>query len=136
MATFKIPKGKTYEFGITVLQKDSYLPKDLANMDTVNSSFILTKLDTLANVTGAITMTRVADLKAPGHELDPDTYLNGKLLVTIPAVVTETLAYDRGSKIDDYYLKPTYQGLITVVFTDDTDIVSVVNDIAVVPLGA
>lgn len=136
MATFKIPKGKTYEFGITVLEKDSYLPKDLANMDLVNSSFVLTKLDTLTNVAGAITMVRVPDPKTPGHESDPDTYVNGKLLVTIPSAVTATLEYERGSKIDDYYLKPTYQGLITVAFTDDTDIVSVVNDIAVVPLGA
>jgi len=134
MASFKIPHGKTYTFSVTVLEHDSYLPKDLASMDTVNSSFSLVKLDTLVPVVGAITITRVADDKL--NVLDPDTYLNGRLSVSIPSVVSATLTYERGDKVDGYYSKPTYEGIITVKFTDTTsDIVAVVPDICVIPTG-
>ena len=131
---FKIPKGKTYTFSITVLERDSYLPKDLADMDTANSSFQLVNRDTLVPVAGTITMTRIADDKLlPG---DPDTYANGRVSVSIPNTVTSTLEYERGPKIDGYYVKPTYQGVVTVKFTDTTsDIVAVLQDICVIPVG-
>lgn len=131
---FKIPKGKTYTFSITVLEKNSYLPKDLADMDTANSSFQLVNRDTLVPVPGTITMTRVADEKLLPE--DPDTYVNGRVSVSIPNTVTSTLEYERGPKIDGYYVKPTYQGVVTVKFTDATsDIVAVLQDICVIPVG-
>ena len=131
---FKIPKGKTYTFSITVLERDSYLPKDLADMDTANSSFQLVNRDTLVPVAGTITMTRIADDKLLPE--DPDTYLNGKVSVSIPDTVTSTLEYERGPKIDGYYVKPTYQGVVTVKFTDTTsDMVAVLQDICVIPVG-
>lgn len=132
--SFKIPKGKTYTFSITVLERDSYLPKDLALMDVANSSFSLVHRDTLVPVTGTITITRVADNKL--NPLDPDTYLNGKVSVTIPNTITTTLLYERGDKVDGYYVKPTYEGVVTIKFTDTTsDIVAVLQDICVIPIG-
>jgi hypothetical protein len=134
MATLKIPKGKTYTFSITVLEKNSYLPKDLANMDMTNSSFSLVKLDTLAPVVGTITLTRIPDTKI--LITDPDTYLNGKVSVSIPDTVTGDLVFERGDKVDGYYGKPTYEGVISIVFTNSTSsIVTVLTDIVVVPLG-
>jgi hypothetical protein len=57
-----IPKGIDYGFTITVVEKDSFLPQDLENMDLVNSSFKLCTLDTLCDVTtGTATLTRQAD---------------------------------------------------------------------------
>lgn len=57
-----IPKGIDYGFTITVVEKDSFLPQDLENMDLVNSSFKLCTLDTLCDVTvGTATLTRLAD---------------------------------------------------------------------------
>lgn len=134
MASFKIPRGKTYTFTITVLERNSFLPKDLATMDVANSSFALVKLLDLSSVAGTITLTRIADTKV--NVLDQDTYLQGLVSVTIPDTVTGTLAYERGDKVDGYYVKPMYQGVITVKFTDSTsDIVAVVPDICVVPTG-
>lgn len=135
MASFKIPRGKTYTFTITVLERNSFLPKDLASMDTVNTSFSLIKSSDLSSVAGAISVLRVADSKLnPG---DPDTYLQGLLSVTIPSAVTATLAYERGAKVDGYYIKPMYEGVVTVKFTDPaSDIVAVVPNICVVPTGA
>ena len=134
MASFKIPRGKTYTFSITVLERNSFLPKDLATMDVANSSFSLVKLDTLAVVAGAISLVRVADDKL--NVLDQDTYLQGLVAVTIPDTVTSTLVYERGDKVDGYYIKPTYQGVVTVKFTDGTsNIVAVVSNICVIPTG-
>lgn len=131
---FKIPKGKTYTFSITVLEKNSYLPKNLAGMDTSNSSFQLINRDKLVPVPGAISIVRVPDDKLkPG---DPNAYANGRVSVTIPGSVTRLLEYERGPKIDGYYVKPTYQGVLTIKFTDATsDIVAVLQDICVIPVG-
>lgn len=132
--SFKIPKGKDYTFSITVLEKNSYLPKDLELMDEAESSFTLVKLDTLAPVVGSITIVRVTDDKL--NVGDPDTYLNGRVSVTIPSAVTGALTYERGSKIDGYYLKPTYEGVVSIAFTDATsDIVAVLPNVTVIPVG-
>ena len=134
MSSFMIPRGKTYTFTITVLERNSFLPKDLADMDTVNTSFSLIKSSDLSAVAGVITVARVTDSKV--NQLDPDTYLQGLLSVTIPDTVTATLAYERGTKVDGYYIKPMYEGIVTVKFTDTTsDIVAVVPSICVVPTG-
>lgn len=134
MMSFKIPRGKTYTFSITVLEKNSYLPKDLTTMDEANSSFNLIRLVDLVPVVGTISMTRVADDKL--NVSDPDTYLNGKVSVTIPYEITSVLDYERGDKVDGYYSKPTYEGVVSISFTDDTSvIVAVIPSICVIPIG-
>lgn len=135
MASFKIPRGKTYTFSITVLEKNSYLPKDISSLNLGSSSFSLVKLDDLSLVTGDITITKIADDKlAPS---DPTTYNNGRLSITIPSVITSTLAYERGPKVDGYYVLPTYEGVVTLKFDNgSSDITAVVPDICVIPTGA
>ena len=57
-----IPKNSDYNFTITVIEKDSFLPQDLTNMDINNSSFKLVKLDTLCDVTtGTTTISKSVD---------------------------------------------------------------------------
>ena len=50
----------------------------------------------------------------------PLTYLNGMIGVTKPSTVTTLMVSERGDGVDGYYLKPTYQMIIELVFTDDT----------------
>lgn len=134
MANFKIPKGKAYSFNLTVLERNSYLPKDLANMDDMASSVRIVKLDDLSVVAGAISIEKQADSKL--SQSDPDTYVNGKVKVSVPSEVTSTLSYERGDKVDEYYLKPMYQIVVSIVFTDGTpEIVSVIKDVQVMPIG-
>lgn len=131
---FKIPKGKDYTFTITVLAKDSFLPQDLINLDLTKTSFTLVALDTLIQTSGNCTIIRIADNKV--NPTDPDTYLNGKLSITIPSTITSTLSYLRGSKVDGYYPIPTYEGIITVTFTDSTsNIIAVIPNICIIPIG-
>lgn len=135
MANLRIPQGKDYKFFVTVLEKDSYLPKDLTNMDTVNSYFELVALSSLIRVFGSSTIARIPDKKINVN--DPDTFLNGRLSVMIPSTISSNLDYERGEKVDGYYLKPTYQGLLSVQFTDGTaEIISIIPDVYIVPTGA
>jgi hypothetical protein len=132
---FNIPKGKDYTFSVTVLAQDSFLPQDLANLDLVNTNFNLMALDTLLPVAGNATITRVVDAKV--NITDPDTYLNGRLSVFLPASLTSTLVIARGPKVDNYYPIPTYSGIMSVSFTDSTsDIVASIPEICVIPTGA
>lgn len=131
---FNIPKGKDYTFSITVLAKDSFLPKDLATMDATKTSFQLVNINTLISVVGAPVISRIEDPKL--LPTDPATYLNGKISVVLPSVMTATLEFERGDKIDGYYAIPTYEGVVSVGFTDgSSDIVAVVSDICVIPVG-
>jgi hypothetical protein len=119
---------------MTILQSNSYLPKDLLYMDNALSTFNLVKLDTLVPVTGTITLAKIPDGKV--SPADPDTFLNGRVLVTIPDTVTSTLVFDRGPKVDGYYIKPTYEGIISIKFTNgDTNIIAIVPDISIIPIG-
>lgn len=132
---FNIPQGKNFTFSITVLAQNSFLPQDLANLDLTNTLFELMNLDTLVKVVGACTISKIVDSKV--NPTDPDTYLNGKISITIPSSITSTLAFSRGPKVDDYYPIPTYEGIVTIAFTDSTPgIVAIVKDICIVPTGA
>lgn len=119
-----IPKGKEYIFNITVIEKDSFLPQDLTNIDLPNSSFELVRNSTLCKVSvGTATLT-VVDV------------LNGVIKVTLDSTLTDSLDYSRGDAVDNYYLKPTYQGIITVRFTDSTpDRVAIIEKVYVAPTG-
>ncbi len=120
MADFVIPKGQDFEFSIKVIEKDSFLAQDLTNMST--AKFRLIKLDDSSLVT-TIDMVLV-------------DATNGILKGSIANTVTSTLVLDRGSKEDGYYLKPVYQGSMTITFSDGTESINVLIDkILVAPTG-
>lgn len=136
MADFIIPKGKEFKFTIKVIEKDSFIAQDLANMDTANSTFQLI-LASNATPVPAVTGSPITMVRVPDEGSNPATYLNGIILVTMPALYTTTLGYERGDKVDDYYLKPVYQGIATVKFTDDTgDMTAIIDKVYVAPTGA
>jgi hypothetical protein len=117
MADFVVPKGKEFRFSIKVVEKDSFIPEDITNLDTVNSSIKFMKPDTMV----CIDNTGIVIEKVPDDPLaDPLTYLNGIVGVTIPSTITALMEIERGAKVDNYYLKPTYQMIVDLVFTDAT----------------
>jgi len=173
-----ITKGSNYTFTITVIEKDSFLPQDLVSMDLVNSTFKLTTLDTLCDVTvGTVTITRPPDetytyqdtttttaiyavndiildtstnlvykciqINTAGILLtdityfeEITTYLNGKIVVNLDTTLTGSLSVLRGDAVDNYYLKPVYQGVINVKFTDSTpERTAIIDKIYVAPTG-
>ena len=108
MADFIVPKGKEFRFNIKVIEKDSFIPQDVANLDTINSSIKFMNSATMVCIdnTG----------------------------VTIPSTITNLMVIERGGKVDNYYLKPTYQMIVDLVFTDATPSrVVVLDKVYVVP---
>ena len=131
MADFVIPKGKEFRFNIKVIEKDSFIPEDITNLDTINSSVKFMNSATMV----CISNTGIVITKVPDDPLaNPLTYLNGIVGVTIPSTVTSLMTIERGDKVDNYYLKPTYQMIVDLVFTDGTPSrVVVLDKVYVVP---
>ena len=121
---FKIPQGKEFVFRLKIYDADSFLPQDLTNLDLVNTNITIQKLSDLSTVAGTIIFV-----------VDGDP-VDGWMLVTIPDTMTSLLTYSRGDSVDNYYLKPTYQAVFDIKFTDSTPSrVAVISAIKVVPTG-
>lgn len=117
MSDFTIPKGKEFKFNIKMIEKDSFLAQDVTNLGTVNSSIKFINPATLVCLTNiGIVIEKIAN----DPLAIPLTYLNGMIGVTVPSSITELMIVDRGDKVDWYYLKPIYQMIIDLVFTDTT----------------
>jgi hypothetical protein len=131
MADFVVPKGKEFRFNIKVIEKDSFIPEDVTNLDTINSSIKFMNSATMA----CIDNTGITIEKVPDDPLaDPLTYLNGIVGITVPSTITNLMVIERGDKVDNYYLKPTYQMIVDLVFTDSTPSrVVVLDKVYVVP---
>lgn len=117
MADLVIPKGKEFKFNVKVIEKDSFIAQDVANLDLVVSSIKFMNSATLICISN---IGIVIELIPDDPLAVPLTYLNGVVGVTVPSTVTALMEMERGDKVDGYYLKPTYQMIIDLVFTDDT----------------
>lgn len=85
------------------------------------------------SATGLLTDTEYFSTILAG---DIDTYLDGRIKVELDAIMTGSLNYLRGDAVDGYYLKPTYQGVINIKFTDATpERTAIVEKVYVAPTG-
>lgn len=117
MADLIIPKGKEFRFNIKVIEKDSFIAQDVTNLDLVASSVKFMNSATLVCIDNTgLTIERVPD----DPLANPLTYLNGIVGITVPSTITTLMTVERGDKVDGYYLKPTYQMIVDLVFTDST----------------
>ena len=131
MANLIVPKGKEFRFSVKVIEKDSFIAQDVTNLDLIASSVKFMNSATMLCIASAGTIIELI----PDDPLEnPLTYLNGMIGVTIPSTVTTLMVSERGDKVDGYYLKPTYQMIIDLVFTDDTPSrVVVLDKVYVIP---
>ena len=131
MADLIIPKGKEFKFNIKVIEKDSFIAQDVTNLNLSASSVKFMNSSTLTCINNTGTLIEII----PDDPLaNPLTYLNGVVSVTIPNTVTALMEIERGDKVDGYYLKPTYQMVVELVFTDDTPSrVVVLDKVYVIP---
>lgn len=123
MSDFIVPKGRDYVFTVKILDKDSFLPRDLATMTSIVVDFIDNTTNCSVDAQGAVIAYEVLDA------------LNGLVKVTVPSVYTSLLTSERGDKVDGYYLKPVYKCVITVKFSDDSDVLSIIDKVYVQPIG-
>ena len=131
MADLIIPKGKEFKFNIKVIEKDSFIAQDVTNLDLIASNVKFMNSATMLCIANTGTIIELI----PDDPLeDPLTYLNGMIGVTIPSTITALMEIERGDKVDGYYLKPTYQMIIELVFTDTTPSrVVVLDKVYVIP---
>lgn len=123
MSDFTIPKGRDYVFKVKILEKESFLAKDLTTMTDLTVDFMLKSTSCSLDQT-ATPITYVV-LNA----------LNGEVQISVPSELTATMVSEQGDKVDGYYLKPTYKCVITAKFSDDTDVLAIIDKVYVVPLG-
>ena len=62
---------------------------------------------------------------------------NGYLQGTIASTITTLLEVSRAELVDDYYLKPLYQGIVQVNFSENTlDKTAIICEIYIIPTGS
>ena len=121
MASLTIIKNKAYEFTVYVKEEDSFTAQDLT--DFSSSTMTIISYAAVPETIGTISLT-VLDSA------------NGVLKGTIPATITGLMASVRGDEVDGFYLKPAYQGLLSIVFSGDTTDRNVLIDKIYVTPGA
>lgn len=130
MSDFIIPQGKEFVFTVTVMEKDSFLTQDVEMFDPTISDVKFRELSTMTITPGTVIMVKIPD----DTTVTPLTYKSGRIKVTIPDTLTTQMSFERGEKVDGYYLKPTYEAIITIGFSDSTPTRTVIlQDIYVIP---
>lgn len=99
---FTINKGVINEFILTIKQNDSILPMYIDSSDTFK--LMLFNLETDALETTLDSTQSTSDGSITIHNS-----ANGQIKVTMNEVLVNRLKKERGSKVDRYYLKPTYR---------------------------
>lgn len=99
---FTINKGVINEFILTIKQNDSILPMYIDSSDTFK--LMLFNLETDALETTLDSTQSTSDGSITIHNA-----ANGQIKVTMNEVLVNRLKKERGSKVDRYYLKPTYR---------------------------
>ena len=133
MSDFIIPKGLPFDFIIKVIEQDSFLPQDVSNM--VSGTFSIIANDTPDVVVTSTTLEHLTDIIV--ETVNTTEYdLNGMLKGSLTNTQTGSLAFERGAKVDGYYLKPLYFGVVVITFDDGTPSIStVITNILVTPTG-
>jgi hypothetical protein len=131
MAEFRIPKGKPYQFTVRVVAKDSFLAQDLTDLAVNGATFELMAIATMS------TYTTVAEADGLIIGVVQGNPLDGIVKFSVDSTYTDGLKVTRGEAVDGYYLKPGYQGIITLAFTDSLveNRVSTIDNVYVVPTG-
>jgi len=117
MADFIIPQGREFQFTLKIMEKETFLTQDVETFDPAESSVQfreLATMDCVAVAAGEVVMEKLPD----DDTAVPLTYRGGRVKVTLADTLTAKMSPERGEKVDGYYLKPTYEGIITVGFTD------------------
>jgi len=126
MADFIIPKGKAFDFTLRVIEKDSFLAQDVKFFDAVNSTL---QFRTYAGVCVPTVTSGVVMVQVPDDvTASPLTYLNGVINVSLSAAYTAQFVPQRGEVVDGAHLKPAYEAVMQLIFTDGTPARTVIID--------
>ena len=131
MADFIIPRNQAFAFRIEVKEANTFIAQ---NLDTCTAATMK-----IVPISAPDTTTYTVTLAIPASG-SADSQ-NGVLTGSISAVQSQAVnsntgfAYERATKADGYYLKPAYQGVITITFSDLPTISTIIDKIYVIPTG-
>jgi len=132
MADFIIPKNQAFDFRIEVKEANTFIAQNLDACISATMGIIpLTDPDT---TTHTITMV----VPVPTSEDSQNGVLRGTITEADSIAVNNGTGFEskRATKADGYYLKPTYQGIIKIAFSDSTPTITTILDkIYVIPTG-
>lgn len=121
---FVINKGMGNEFIITIKQDDSTLPMIIDPSDTFSMKMFL--LSTDAEV-AEVTMTDNASVGV----IEVHDAPNGQIKITLYDVLVNGLVSERGDKVDNYYMKPTYRIALDCVTVNNGNFVATISKVYV-----
>lgn len=113
---FVITKGVDNNFTLTVKQDGSTLPMELTPTDT-----FVVSLASLETNTEVLSKTATLD----------NNLLTGKIHVEFTAAEVNSLLEEKGSKVDKYYLKPTYKLTVDCNTTNNGNFIAKVPEVYV-----
>ena len=124
---FTITKGSDNTFSFIIKQDNSTLPLVITSTDTFSAKLILLE-DSAINFTYPIITPVTGSNDA----------LNGKITLLVPesdingvGSGTSKLVKDIGSKVDRYYVKPTYKLILECHTTNNGNFIAKVNEVYV-----
>ena len=134
MSDFIIPKGLDFDFTVKVIEQDSFLPQDVTSM-TAGTFTLVAKATPEVSTGISCALSFIPDIIVETGNTT-EYKVNGMLSGALTSLQTGELLYERGDKVDDYYLKPIYFGVITITFSDGTpSITTIIDNILIVPTG-
>lgn len=116
VAKFTITKGIDNTFVFTIKADGSTLPMVMTSSDTFTANLVLLSTGSTALIKALV---KDADL------------VTGKATLTITAAETASLVGERGSKVDRYYLRPTYKLVIECSTANNGDFIARVPEVYV-----
>lgn len=97
---FIINKGIDNEFVLTIKQTGTTLPMEIMGSDTF-TAYLIRLVDDVV----VLTLTEGSGIEAAANP-------NGKITINISQEQADTLVSEKGSKVDRYYLLPTYRLMV------------------------
>lgn len=120
---FVINKGLSNEFQLTIKQQGSTLPMTIDVTDTFVANLYLLSDNSLV---GSIDMTDGVNGQIVATDL-----AGGIITITMKAALVDTLTVDRGSKVDEYYLRPSYRLALDCVTVSNGNFVAKLPEVYV-----
>lgn len=112
---FVITKGSDNTFVFTIKEDGTTLPITIDPSDTFEARLVKLEDDSVA-LTKSLTVTDA---------------LSGKVALVITEAEASTLTSEKGSKVDRYYLKPTYKVIIECSTVVNGDFIAKISEVYV-----
>lgn len=119
---FVITRGVDNNFVFTIKQDGTTLPMELKSTDTFTVSLVLLGTGQTGQ-TDQTVLTKVATKDV--------NLLSGRIHIVVTKAETDALVVDKGTKVDRYYLRPSYKLVIECVTVNNGNFIAKIPEVYV-----